>query len=403
MKKDRKFLIWAIAVNNIGDIVFDLFIAWGLSTATGNFMNAVYVIGTSVAFRAILSFFMGAFVDKHSKKKLMIISHLLSMVVIMLFGIVWETAKQFISIGIIFVLMNDINNEMFSRSYISMTADIFNENDYIKFQSISNITVRIVSIAGAALAGILIENASNYMIFLIDIVTYAASLGFLLKVSYHEERITAKKEKDILNRIIKNTVSDIKYTFESITNSSYLSIFVILMFLLNLAYGYIPQILPVFKANKLGTATLLGLIKSALTVGEIVGLAIVNKYSRYVSCTFKISMLTNMFIVLLMYFTKNFYVIVFSFFMYGLFDSLTQPLFGYTVSKLDSRNRGKLLGGIDAIILFSPSIGIYTISMLTNYNEKISGIMVSMIFLAGYLIVSFNKDMNNIVLDKKNT
>ena len=70
MKKNRNLLISAIAINNMGDIIFDLFIVWGLSSATGQFMNAVYVIGTSVAFRAILSFFVGSFVDKHSKKKM---------------------------------------------------------------------------------------------------------------------------------------------------------------------------------------------------------------------------------------------------------------------------------------------------------------------------------------------
>ena len=89
MKKNRNLLISAIAINNMGDIIFDLFIVWGLSSATGQFMNAVYVIGTSVAFRAILSFFVGSFVDKHSKKKMMVISHISSIIIISCFGLLW--------------------------------------------------------------------------------------------------------------------------------------------------------------------------------------------------------------------------------------------------------------------------------------------------------------------------
>ena len=62
--------------------------------------------------------------------------------------------------------------------------------------------------------------------------------------------------------------------------------------------------------------------------------------------------------------------------MYGFSDSLTQPLFGYTISNLDNANRGKLLGGIDAIILFSPGIGIYVISAISNYNKFLGGIIL---------------------------
>ena len=394
MKKNERLIISAIVINNIGDVIFDLFIAWGLSSAAGKFMNAVYVIGTSVAFRAILSFFMGAFVDKHSKKKLMILSHLSSIVVITLFGLFWESAKQAIAIGIIFVLLNDINNEMFSRSYISMTADMFNENSYIKFQSYSNIVVRIVGIGGAALAGILIDKLPSYMIFGIDILTYFLSLLLILKVKYNES-IHNNRGK---SNIVKNIILDVKYTFYNIIHSPFLSSFIVLMFTLNLAYGYIPQVLPIFKANIIGSATLLGVIKSSLTIGEIIGLLLVSKLSRFVSCTFKVSMLANIFIIAILCITNNSYVIIILFALYGISDSLTQPLFGYTVSNLDSKNRGKLLGGIDAIIMFSPSIGIYVISAIHNYSPIIGGIIVALIFVIGFVIVSLNKNMRHIVL-----
>ena len=86
--------------------------------------------------------------------------------------------------------------------------------------------------------------------------------------------------------IIKTITSDIKNTLMTIGNSSYLLAFIVLMFVLNLAYGYIPQILPVFKANITESATLLGVLKSSMTIGEIVGVALVSKMSKYVSATF---------------------------------------------------------------------------------------------------------------------
>lgn len=397
MNKNRNLLILSIAINTIGDIIFDLFIAWKLSSATGDFMNAVYVIGTSVAFRAILSFFVGSFVDKHSKKKIMINSHISSIVIISLFVLFWEVVKSYIVIVLVFVLLNDVNNELFNRSYISMTSDMFDENQYIKFQSYSNIVIRIISVGGAALAGLLIEHISEHAIFIIDIGTYLISLLLIAKVIYKENVISNSLSTSIIDTI----TSDIKYTLVTIWNSSYLLAFIVLMFVLNLAYGYIPTILPVFKANINESASLLGCLKSSITIGEIMGLAVVSKISKYVSTTFKISMLLNVFVIMTIHLLKNQYLLVACFFLYGFSDSLTQPLFGYTISNLDNANRGKLLGGIDAIIMFSPSIGIYVISAISNYNELFGGIILSVIFMIGFLIVFLNKNMGNIVLDTK--
>ncbi|MDD7383767.1 MAG: MFS transporter [Peptoniphilaceae bacterium] len=310
MNKNRNLLILSIAINTIGDIIFDLFIAWKLSSATGDFMNAVYVIGTSVAFRAILSFFVGSFVDKHSKKKIMINSHISSIVIISLFVLFWEVVKSYIVIVLVFVLLNDVNNELFNRSYISMTSDMFDENQYIKFQSYSNIVIRIISVGGAALAGLLIEHISEHAIFIIDIGTYLISLLLIAKVIYKENVISNSLSTSIIDTI----TSDIKYTLVTIWNSSYLLAFIVLMFVLNLAYGYIPTILPVFKANINESASLLGCLKSSITIGEIMGLAVVSKISKYVSTTFKISMLLNVFVIMTIHLLKNQYLLVACFF-----------------------------------------------------------------------------------------
>ena len=394
MNRNKILLILAIAINNIGDVIFDMFITWKLAATTGRFMNAVYVIGTSIAFRAILSFFIGSFVDKHIKKKMMVLSHVLSIIIITCFGVCWNIACEFIIDGIVFVLLNDINNELFSRSYISMTSDMFDENQYIKFQSYTNIVIRIVGIAGAAFVGILIDHIPGNLVFGIDIVTYLISLVLICAIQYDEKVVNNTKNVGI----VKNIILDVKYTLNNIFKSKYLLTFIVLMFVLNLAYGYIPQILPVFKANMVNSATLLGLLKSAMTIGEIIGLAVVSRVSKYVSATFKISMILNIFIIVIIYITRNPYLLITLFTLYGFSDSLTQPLFGYTVANLDSDNRGKLLGGIDAIIMFSPSIGIYIISAVSNYSQIAGGILLSAIFLAGFLIIILNDELRNIII-----
>ena len=107
----------------------------------------------------------------------------------------------------------------------------------------------------------------KYIIFIIDIVTYLVSLLLITKVNYKE-----KVMSNTLSRgIIKTITSDIKYTLMTVWHSSYLLAFIVLMFVLNLAYGYIPQILPVFIANITESATLLGVLKSSMTIGKLLG------------------------------------------------------------------------------------------------------------------------------------
>ena len=55
------------------------------------------------------------------------------------------------------------------------------------------------------------------------------------------------------------------------------------MFLLNLAYGFVPNILPVMFSVQSKVQLPFGVIKSMMAVGEIIGLMIVNKFGHYVS------------------------------------------------------------------------------------------------------------------------
>jgi len=106
--KNKNFylIILAIVINNLGDIVFDLFITWNITYQTGDIMNAVYLLGSSMLFRAILALFTGIFVDKFNVKKLIIFSNLSSIIIIALFGLCWEFAIQYIVIGIVFILIS---------------------------------------------------------------------------------------------------------------------------------------------------------------------------------------------------------------------------------------------------------------------------------------------------------
>jgi DHA3 family macrolide efflux protein-like MFS transporter len=133
-----------------------------------------------------------------------------------------------------------------------------------------------------------------------------------------------------------------------------------------------------------------------MSVGEVIGLYIVSKNGQKVSRLFKISMLGNALCMLSLIFIDNVFAILMIFGLYGLLDSLTQPLFSYTITTIDSENRGKILGGIDTIILISPSLGMYIFTKIMNVNKELGYTGIAAVFIIALLIILFSHDLNSI-------
>jgi MFS family permease len=401
ISKNYLLLISSIIINKFGDVLFDLFITWKITVSTGEILNAVYLIGSSIIFRAILALFIGILVDTYNKKRLIIVSNISSIIVLLALFIFWKTALNHIWIGVFFILLNDINNEIFARSYISISAELFNQEQFIKFQASYTIANRVIAIAGSSISGFMIAYIDTFTIFLIDILTFIISALLISIINYTYIHTNKRDAYSLKKVILIDLIEDLKFTFFSLFESPYILKFIILMFILNFAYGYIPYILPITISNNNADSILFGLIKSSMAIGEILGLLFITKIGKYVSILFKISMIGNLISMLLFMITNNSYITILIFGLYGMFDAYTQPLFGYTISLLDSKNRGKIIGGIDMIILLSPSIGMFIFSNIMKINIYFGYMLLSFLFMIGYLIVLFSKEMNNIILANK--
>lgn len=388
-------MLLSIIINNFGDVLFDLFIVWQITNKTSNIMNAVYMIGSSILFRAILSIFIGVIVDKFNKKKIIIFSNISSICIIMILALIFGNIQNNVLLSIIFILFNDINNEMFGRSTLLLASELFDKKEFIKFQAKYTVINRIIVIAATSIVGFMIAVIPNIIIFIVDIITFIVSILLICSINYdYVKNFSFKSIEDIFIDLKE----DISYVIKEIKTNRYILTFICIMFILNMGYGYIPYVLPIKIANDNMSPVILGFIKSAITIGEIIGLLLVTIFGTRVSLLFKISMMGNAIIMGGLYYVKSIIIIVVFFILYGVLDSMTQPLFSYTVSMIDEKNRGKIIGGIDALILLSPSIGIYIISKLMNYNNLYGYMLLIIIFTISYFIVQLNKKFNFIKL-----
>ena len=394
---DFQTLMLSILISYVGDTLFDLFIVWKVTYDSGNIMNAAYMIGGSLAFRGILSLVVGIMIDRFDKKKLMIAANSISGTIIFLFWCFYGFAIQHISLCIFFILLNDICNTVFSSAYTTYAAERFEETIFIKFQSTVTMFSRTIYIIGSAVAGWMITWVSGSGLFLIDTASFFVCAFLLSRLcASHRNTKRIHSSKGLMISLLK----DIKISYRSIFRDPLIRSMVLIMFLLNLAYGFVPNILPVMFSVQSESSITLGVIKSMMAVGEILGLMIVNKFGHYVSRLFKLAMLVCGMCMLCIPICP-FFLTGFIFLIYGMFDSLTQPLFSYVITTIDAENRGKILGGIDTLILMSPTIGIAIGTHLLTMNYVNGFLYLSGIFLTGLLLMLFNKNLNHIKLNSK--
>ncbi|MBI6029295.1 major facilitator superfamily MFS_1 [Clostridium perfringens] len=398
--KNYYCMLLSIIINNFGDVLFDLFIIWSITRKTDNILNAVYLIGSSILFRAILSLFVGILIDHKNKKNLIIFTNISSALIVFLFFINFEFIIDRIWLSLLLILLNNINNEIFSKSYLILGSELFDKEKFIKFQSTYTIAVRIINVFGSAIVGFLIAYLSEKFIFGLDILTFFISAVLIIKVKY--TYIAKESNLKGIIQILEEIKFDVKYTFKSIYKISFLKKFVMLMFILNIAYGFIPYILPLIISNNNNSSILLGGLKSAITIGEILGLFLVVKLGRYVSILFKVSMVGCAIIMFSLINISNMNIIIIIFLLYGALDSITQPLFSYTVSSIDEESRGRILGGIDTLILISPSLGMWIGTKLMNINYNVGLLFLSSIFIIALILILTSKDFNGIRISSEN-
>ena len=87
--------------------------------------------------------------------------------------------------------------------------------------------------------------------------------------------------------------------------------------------------------------------------------------------------------------------------LYGVFDALSQPLFSYAVKQIGEEHRARVLGGIDAIVLLSPSVGLFIGSWLAEGGVLLSGVFVCLIFVVCLLIVHRNPVLSSPKLERE--
>ncbi|NMC47011.1 MAG: MFS transporter [Chloroflexi bacterium] len=406
LNKNCLLLIAANIAYSFADIAFDFFLSWYVYSITGNIMNLIAMLSGSVLFRAVLSLLTGAVTDLTNRKHLLVFSALCSIPIVLSSLLVLRYFSTVIWLYVVIVLLNDVFNVLYSKSMTTISAELFDETTYISFNSAVSALNQSVYVIGQAAMGFILMVARDISVisFVIACLMLTSFLISLIDYQSTQKAAPTKLLGQIFsfrkksNSYFKNLLNIAK---TEVFSDSYYKSFCIVIFTLNLVYGYISSVLPYSLSSMQGmSSAVVGLAKSMLSIGGIIGMLIVPKISKRVTRSFIVGLVGSLISVLCIFvYSRNLILVYIFFFFYSVFDAITQPLYSYTIKRIDARVRGSIVGVIDFVILLASPLGMFICGALADRNDILVEIFIIFIFTLALILVKSSKDLNAIYLE----
>ena len=376
----RVALLVLAALTALSDAIFDLYITWSVASDHGTFA-AASLLTSSMLWAALLSLGVGWLVDRVDRRSLMLSGIGGSVVMLGLFLAAQSAILGSWFLCVAWVLVNNVFNACFSRAFVVVTSLLYDADHYVRFSAQAAIIKRVVATGGVAVGGIAISQFAGQWIALGCLAPLAVCLYLAARVKNGHGRAGPNPQAGT-RRLRGDAALAVRY----VVNDRAVRYFVIMLAVLNLAYGFVPTMLPVVLGQLASSAAAMGWLRAALALGEIVGLAVVTRAVAHVGAMFRVACLACGAVVLMASLSPAVLVGIGCLVLYGAFDSLSQPVFSRMVSHIDPACRGRVLGLVDAVAQFPPAGGILLGTWLAGHALWWAGVYTLAVFIVGLVV-----------------
>lgn len=271
--KNFRYYWFGQCVSLIGTWMQNIGQSWLVYTLTGS-PFLLGLVGT-IQFLpvTIFSLFAGVVVDKFPKKKILIITQSISMMLALVLSILVFTHKVTYNHIIILALILGLTNTLDMPTRQSFIVEVVGKKDLMNAIALNSATFNLARILGPAIGAVLMSKLGAAWCFLLNGLSFVAVIYGLLQI----EPIPYVRKKDTNNKILDEIKDGLKYIFKTpVLFKSVLMITVMGIF----AFNY-SVLLPVFTKNVLhqqeGTY---GFLMSSLGIGSLIGALTVSLRSK---------------------------------------------------------------------------------------------------------------------------
>ncbi|WP_019909396.1 MFS transporter [Paenibacillus sp. HW567] len=281
--RNYRYLILSQLVSNLGDGVYRLSLVWLMKELTQNaFLMSVLLAAETIPL-IIFGLFVGVFVDRGNKKKILLLTHLFRGMLILLIVVFLVTDVMHPTFLIVIaVVLTCFTAFLKPATTVSIKA-LIPEQQIAQAQSLSQIIQTIISLAAPAFAAFLIVIGMQFA-FILNAIMYFIGCFFVLLIQ-NKELVSSKMSDLTFLKIF----DDIKDGINAITKHAFLKNSMIYFALINFVTAPEAVLLPLVVINVSELATL----EISYLVGILIGSVLINylkKFSPIVYICFGISL-----------------------------------------------------------------------------------------------------------------
>jgi len=253
----------------------------------------------------LFSLVAGVYLDRFPKKKIIMVTQAVSMVLALLMTVlVFTEAVQFWHIAVIVVILGFVNTlDMPTRQ--SFMIELVGKTHLTSAIALNSVTFNGARIIGPALGGILIANFGIAFCFLFNALSFMAVIVSVYMIK------NLKVRTDENNVVRKTVLKEIKEGLSYIRSKAILFRPLLFVAIVSTFAINFNVIIPVFAKTVLKTeAQGFGFLLSALGIGSVIGALSVAIYSHKLNQKFLIAVMpySISFAMILVGFSSNFYI-----------------------------------------------------------------------------------------------
>jgi len=213
MTRDFGWLWWGQLISQVGDGITRLALLWFVYTITGSAVQTTLMGMLQTLPPIIFGPLIGVYLDRLSKKNIMIASDILRAVIIGLAPCMIPVDTLKVEYLFVLVFLNSIASTVFGPALIASVPFIVNRSQFTAANALLQVTSSVGVIVGSALSGIGIAALSSQKVLCVNAVTYMVSAVCLVFVRIPHVTQTASGERGKFDSTIHDLIEGFQYAF----------------------------------------------------------------------------------------------------------------------------------------------------------------------------------------------
>lgn len=381
-------------VSIFGDNVYDMALRFWILAKTGSIALMGVLMATTILPKIFISPFAGTFIDRHDRKRILIITDVISGITIVYIGI--ATLIGFIQIWMILVagIIVGICGCFFNPTINASIPDIVPKSKLLKANSAFSSISTINDMAGFAFGGFLVQFLGAPILFIFNGVSFLFSASVECFVKIPQIELPLKRT---------NSFEDMKAGIYFVNNAKGLKyLYITICFLNFCASMSMTLTLPLFKIHTQLGLGLYGISMAINTFGMFVGFTILSVFEVKKDKKFIAFIMSGIIIsitMILYSMTFNFYFIAILFFIDGVCLAVMGSLIQSSLQNcVPSNMRTKVFAFKNTLSYALMPLGMILAGIL---GEKINMNIIIFadytIFLMLFVYLSFLKSVKEII------